>query len=108
MAQSVAISTQESIETDKLVHHPGHYISKTGMEVIDVVEAFTADLVGIEATDTGNVIKYICRWSQKDGIRDLKKAAWYINHLIQHLEKKQSVPAILQKQFQIPADDKAA
>lgn len=89
MVEAADTSIQEDIEKDKLVHHPGHYISKTGLEVIDVVEAFTADLVGIEATDTGNVIKYICRWSHKDGIRDLKKAAWYINHLIRHLEKDQ-------------------
>lgn len=36
---------------DKMVSHPDHYISETGMEVIDVIEAFTFDLKGIEATD---------------------------------------------------------
>jgi len=44
------------------VDHPNHYQSETGLEVIDVIEAFTFDLKGIEAWDTGNVIKYICRW----------------------------------------------
>ena len=43
---------------DKMVSHPDHYISETGMEVIDVIEAFTFDLKGIEATDTANIIKY--------------------------------------------------
>lgn len=45
---------------DKMVSHPDHYISETGMEVIDVIEAFTFDLKGIEATDTANIIKYAC------------------------------------------------
>jgi hypothetical protein len=73
---------------DKMVIHPPHYQSETGLEVIDVIEAFTANLKGIEATDTGNVIKYICRWSEKNGIQDLNKAKWYLEHLINHLENK--------------------
>ena len=72
-----------------MVNHPSHYISSNGLEVIDVIEAFTSDLKGIEATDTGNIIKYICRWKHKNGVEDLKKAAWYINHLIEHLDKQQ-------------------
>lgn len=72
---------------DKMVSHPSHYQSETGLEVIDVIEAFTFDLKGIEATDTGNIIKYICRWKQKNGLQDLKKAMWYLDHLITHVEK---------------------
>lgn len=68
-----------------IVNHPEHYQSNFGIEVIDVIEAFTANLNGIEATDTGNVIKYICRWKKKNGIEDLKKAEWYLKHLISHL-----------------------
>lgn len=71
---------------DKMVSHPPHYQSETGLEVIDVIEAFTSDLKGIEAIDTGNVIKYICRWKQKNGIQDLEKAAWYLQHLIDHIK----------------------
>lgn len=70
-----------------VVNHPDHYKSETGMEVIDVIEAFTFDLKGIEATDTGNILKYICRWSKKNGLQDLKKAEWYLKHLIEHVEK---------------------
>lgn len=72
---------------DKMVTHPDHYQSETGMEVIDVIEAFTFDLKGIEATDTGNILKYMCRWKKKNGLQDLKKAQWYLNHLIKHIEK---------------------
>ena len=72
---------------DKMVSHPNHYQSKTGMEVIDVIEAFTEDLAGIEATDTGNIIKYACRWHKKNGIQDLEKIIWYAQHLIDHLKR---------------------
>lgn len=70
---------------------PSHYQSETGLEVIDVIEAFTFDLKGIEATDTGNIIKYACRWKNKNGIQDLKKIMWYTQHLIDHLEKKEKI-----------------
>lgn len=72
---------------DKMVSHPDHYQSETGLEVIDVIEAFTFDLTGIEAVDTGNVLKYICRWKKKNGLQDLEKAKWYLQHLIDHVEK---------------------
>lgn len=73
---------------DKMVYHPDHYQSKSGLEVIQVMEAFTEGLEGIEAVDTGNVIKYICRWKKKNGLQDLKKACWYLNDLINHVEKE--------------------
>ena len=78
--------TKEDDE-DIFVTRPPHYQSNQGLEVIDVIEAFTEDLCGIEATDTGNVIKYICRWSKKNGLQDLEKAQWYLNHLINHVKE---------------------
>lgn len=69
-----------------MVNHPSHYQSQNGLEAIDVIEAFTAGLEGIEAVDTANAIKYILRWKNKNGIEDLKKAIWYIEHLISKLE----------------------
>lgn len=73
---------------DKMVSHPNHYQSSNGLEVIDVIEAFTSDLNGIEAVDTANAIKYICRWKHKNGKQDLEKAMWYLQHLIDHIEKE--------------------
>ena len=70
-----------------MVNHPKHYKAKNGMEVIDVIEAFTANLKGYEATHTGNVIKYICRWKEKNGLEDLRKAQWYLNRLIKNIEE---------------------
>jgi hypothetical protein len=72
---------------DKMVSHPSHYQSENGLEVIDAVEAFTEGLEGKYATNTGNVIKYICRWKKKNGLQDLEKAMWYLQRLINHVKK---------------------
>ena len=41
------------------VDHPNHYQSESGLEVIDVMRACTAELSGEEACCIGNAIKYI-------------------------------------------------
>jgi len=71
--------------TDYLVN-PKHYKSDKGLECIDCIEGVVQDLVGVEATDTGNIMKYLWRWKNKDGVNDLKKAQWYLDHLIAHVE----------------------
>ena len=71
-----------------MVDHPKHYQTTTGIEAIDVMEAFTADLSGAEAVNTSNVIKYILRWKHKNGLEDLKKCRWYLDRLIKHVESK--------------------
>lgn len=71
-----------------MIMHPEHYQGEFGMEVIDVIENFTAGLTGIEATDTGNIIKYACRWKKKNGVEDLEKIKWYCDHLINYLAKQ--------------------
>lgn len=68
------------------VNHPNHYISKRGLESIDVIKCFTEDLQGFEAVATANILKYMMRWKNKNGIEDLKKARWYLNELIEEVE----------------------
>lgn len=75
---------------DKMVSHPDHYQSNKGIEVIDVIEAFTDGLNGIEATDTANIIKYACRWKRKNGVQDVEKIIWYAQHLVDHLRAAES------------------
>lgn len=70
-----------------MVNHPEHYQSGK-IETIDVIEEFTKNLKGIEASDTANIIKYACRWKRKNGVEDLRKLVWYANHLINHIETK--------------------
>ena len=64
------------------VDHPNHYQSESGLEVIDVIKAFTSELSGEEAFCIGNAIKYVCRYSKKNGTEDLEKAKWYIDRAI--------------------------
>ena len=78
--------TKVSYVSHDMVNHPSHYQSKSGLEAIDVIEAFTSDMKGIEAFCTGNALKYLCRWKKKNGIEDLKKAQWYLNRLIEYIE----------------------
>lgn len=40
----------------------------------------------------GNVIKYVMRYNQKNGLEDLKKAKVYIDYLIQELETGEVKP----------------
>lgn len=78
--------TLKNLNEDIMVAKPPHYQAANGMEVINVIEAFTDGLTGMEAVDTANAIKYILRWKKKNGVQDLKKAKWYIEHLISKLE----------------------
>ena len=72
-------------EDEEIVSHPKHYI-RNGLEAIDVIKAFTSDLEGMYAYGTGNALKYMCRWKEKGGVQDLKKARWYISWMITELE----------------------
>lgn len=66
------------------VNRPAHYVDG-GIETIDFIEAKGLNFA------RGNAVKYISRAGKKNPdkeIEDLKKAAWYINHEIERLEKK--------------------
>lgn len=70
---------QQSIATmqKEMVNHPSHYQSKTGLEAIDVIEAFDLGF------NLGNVIKYILRCGKKDSdVQELQKAKWYLEREI--------------------------
>lgn len=69
------------------VNHPAHY-KQGGLEVIDIIDAFTEQCEGKEAFYVGNVLKYICRYKKKNGVTDLKKAEWYLQRLISIEEDK--------------------
>lgn len=68
-----------------MVNHPSHY-TQGGIECIDALKAATVSKTGIEAVCTANVIKYLWRYEEKNGIEDVKKARWYIDRLIKELE----------------------
>lgn len=68
---------------EDVVNHPSHYKSG-GLEAIDVLEQFGL----VRDGRLFNVGKYILRAGKKDDeLQDLKKAQWYLNRLIESLEK---------------------
>ncbi len=68
------------------VNHPSHY-THGKYECIDILQDITSDLQGLDAICTANAVKYLWRWKHKNGVEDLKKAAWYINRLIEENSK---------------------
>lgn len=69
------------------VTKPKHYQGKYGMEALDVVKNFIWDLAGERAYYWGNVIKYLLRFQQKNGVEDLKKARQNLDWLIEDMEE---------------------
>ena len=57
---------------DDNINHPHRY-TKGKIECIDAIESAVCDLKGIEAFCTGNVIKYVWRWKEKEQVWDKVK-----------------------------------
>lgn len=68
-----------------VINHPSHYTNGR-IECIDAIDSATAGKSGIEAVCVANVIKYLWRYEEKNGLEDVKKANWYLNKLISELE----------------------
>ena len=68
------------------VEHPAHYTGGS-IECIDAM----AETQGVEAVKNFcicNAFKYLWRHGKKNGVEDVKKAAWYLNKFIELEEKK--------------------
>ena len=67
------------------VNHPTHYTS-TKIETIDIIQdKLTAE--AFEGFCIGNVLKYLTRHRQKNGLEDLQKARWYLDKIIRVKEE---------------------
>lgn len=61
-----------------MVNQPPHYQTETGLEAIEVIDAFFANDYHL-----GTVFKYLARAGKKDNkVQDLSKAAWYLQRAI--------------------------
>ncbi len=69
------------------VNHVAHY-NAGKIECIDAMEAAIVGQTAFEGAMSSTAIKYIWRWKHKNGAEDLRKAIWYLNRLIAHLEKQ--------------------
>lgn len=70
------------------VNHPSHYASDSGLEAIEVIEAFFHGNAFL-----ANTFKYIARAGKKGGeakrLEDLKKARWYLEREIKREEARE-------------------
>ena len=71
-----------------MVNHPQHY-TQGNIECIDALKAATVGKRGIEAVCVANVVKYLWRYEEKNGIEDVRKAKWYVERLLSELEESQ-------------------
>ena len=80
-------------EADDAVNNPKHYQLLPGVEVIDV-----RDVLLNKITTTGfmnhrqsdywsRAWEYLTRCMEKNGVEDLKKTRWYLDRLIEDMEK---------------------
>tara|TARA_R100000773_G_C4176797_1_gene88181 strand:- start:196 stop:468 length:273 start_codon:yes stop_codon:yes gene_type:complete len=67
-----ATSVGSNMEEDKI--NPSYY--KKGIETTDYIVSHNMNYV------EGNIIKYVTRYKEKNGLQDLLKAEWYLNRLI--------------------------
>lgn len=58
---------------------------------VECIEAIKASMTGTEYAGflKGQVIKYVWRYANKNGLEDLVKAEWYMSRLIKEQAKKE-------------------
>lgn len=87
--------TQEEFWYDT-VHKPKHYMlfEEEGIEVRDVIEKLvnkippvSRDYGGLFTADYVQMMQYLMRFMDKNGVEDLKKARWYLDKLIDSYDK---------------------
>lgn len=66
--------------TDDPVDHPSHYTHES-VECIDAMVE-TQGVHAVQHFCVCNAFKYLWRWRGKNGMEDIKKAAWYLNKAI--------------------------
>lgn len=74
-------AVNQQVTTD-FVNKPLHYTSSK-IECIDAIMSAVQGLDPEEAVHVANVMKYVWRFKRKDGKRDLQKAEWYLQRLIE-------------------------
>jgi hypothetical protein len=68
-----------------MVNHPPYYTnSKMICECGRTIECI--DVTRHMEFNVGNVIKYLWRYKDKNGIEDLLKAQWYLNYFINFIK----------------------
>ena len=91
------LTVEEYMERIMTTHHcavnkPKHYILMENLEVRDVLAALVAKMRCIDEqkvpsnslfeSDYVQMMQYLMRFMDKNGVEDLRKAHWYLNKLI--------------------------
>ena len=89
------------------VNSPSHYQTPSGLEAIDVIEAFFPDNFYF-----ANAFKYIARAGKKDDlVEDIEKAIWYLQRYLDTqvryslTEKGEQIVKLLEAGFSVPNND---
>lgn len=87
IAEELSGNGKEEKQQD-VVNRPSHYASESGLEAIEVIEAFFHGNAFL-----ANTFKYIARAGKKGGeakrLEDLKKARWYLEREIKREEARE-------------------
>ena len=68
------------------VNSPEHYQGEDGIECIDAIRAALTP-EEFRGYCKGNIFKYLWRYERKNGVEDVRKSRWYLERLIEELEK---------------------
>lgn len=68
-----------------IIEKPAHYV-RNGYECIELIKAITKGLDGYEGYLVGNVVKYLFRYNDKNGVEDIKKIQKYVKFLLEEKE----------------------
>ena len=78
-------SQKESLK--KNVNHPSRY-TRGKIECIDALESAVVGKSPDEAIYVANIIKYLWRYEEKEPLRSLMSAEWYLKRLIEKAKTK--------------------
>lgn len=70
-------------------NNPNHYQWRLSVSTMEVVEEVCKDYKGIEAFYVANILKYIIRAKNKNGIDDIMKVKDYATRLYDHMLNKE-------------------
>lgn len=71
----------------RIVKMNDHY-QKNEIQPIDIIDA---NKLGFYE---GNIIKYVLRYKNKNGIEDLKKAKWYLDRMIERMDSNENTNSL--------------
>ena len=80
------------MNNNDMVNKPPHYQLLPGVEVYDVrlalLKKIEPNTPFEQVSDWDRASEYLLRMWQKNGLEDAKKARWYLNKLIEKMEKE--------------------